>query len=84
MSHNSNQRNHHLAYCQICQYRDFDSQKGITCVLTKTIADFENECASMQIDLQYVDITKDQLLEILHFNRKDYLTRYERNLPDVI
>jgi hypothetical protein len=37
-----------------------------------------------KFNLFYTVITVDQLLEILNLNRKDYFTRFERNLPEII
>ncbi|MCH2194331.1 hypothetical protein [Kordia sp.] len=55
MKHISNKRKNQLAYCKICEYRDFDNIKGITCALTKNVADFESECPSMRIDFEEVE-----------------------------
>ncbi|WP_298427525.1 hypothetical protein [uncultured Kordia sp.] len=51
----SDKRKHQLASCKICQLRDFEPEVGITCALTKKVADFENECSSIQIDFEVLD-----------------------------
>ncbi len=43
-------RAHQLNYCKICQHRKFNSQQGIICSLTDTKPDFEERCASFEID----------------------------------
>ncbi|AXG72070.1 hypothetical protein KORDIASMS9_04332 [Kordia sp. SMS9] len=77
MQQNLNKRNHHLAYCKICHYRDYDNSKGITCVLTKAIANFENECPSMQLDFEALEgIQIDIQNEIVTLVKKNYLLKY--------
>lgn len=55
MRQDSEKRNYRLTYCKICQYRDYDVTKGITCALTKEVADFEYECPSMQLDFEALE-----------------------------
>jgi rhomboid protease GluP len=43
-------RAHQLEYCKICQHRKFNSRQGIICSLTESQADFEESCASFEID----------------------------------
>jgi hypothetical protein len=56
-----NKRKYHLAYCKICHYRDYTHEKGITCFLTKDIADFDVECSSMQPDYE---VMEDRQIEV--------------------
>ena len=39
-------RQEHLKFCKICNHQKFDSQQGIICGLTNSIADFEETCES--------------------------------------
>lgn len=55
-------RAHQLEYCKICQHRKFDSQKGIICGLTEAKADFEESCASFEIDEQYIEKEKQRAI----------------------
>lgn len=55
MNQISDKRKHQLAYCKICDYRDLDTAKRITCALTKDVANFEKECPSMRIDFEEVE-----------------------------
>lgn len=43
-------RKEHLEFCEKCTNRDFDFNQGITCGLTKKIADFEGNCPNFNLD----------------------------------
>jgi hypothetical protein len=69
----SNERKRQLAYCKVCEYRDFDNTKGITCALTKNVADFENECPSMRVDFEELEWHQIDLHnKIIAYIRKNY------------
>ena len=51
----SDKRTYQLAYCKLCNLRSLDSAAGITCGLTNKVADFEKECADMQLDFDAVE-----------------------------
>ncbi|WP_298512841.1 hypothetical protein [uncultured Kordia sp.] len=77
MKHLSDKRNNQLAYCKVCEYRDFDNQKGITCALTKNVADFESECPSIRIDFEEVEGQEIDLHNaILDYIREKYDSFY--------
>jgi antitoxin component YwqK of YwqJK toxin-antitoxin module len=51
-------RNQHLEFCKRCKNREFDTQQGLICGLTKRIADFETSCPNYQLDDSVkIDIT---------------------------
>ncbi|WP_430409580.1 hypothetical protein [Kordia sp.] len=80
----SDERKYHLSYCKICQLRDFEPEIGMTCVLTKKVADFEKECPSFKIDFE---VLEDKQIEahnaimkyiktnfmLINLRKKDYL-----------
>ena len=43
-------REEHLKFCKFCFNRKINMQKGLVCNLTGEIADFDNSCASYEID----------------------------------
>jgi antitoxin component YwqK of YwqJK toxin-antitoxin module len=43
-------RNQHLEFCKRCKNREFDTQQGLVCGLTKRIADFETSCPNFSLD----------------------------------
>lgn len=45
-------REDHLRYCQICNHRKVDFEKGIVCGFTNQIADFTDTCPSFEENAQ--------------------------------
>jgi antitoxin component YwqK of YwqJK toxin-antitoxin module len=43
-------RDQHLEFCKRCKNREFDTQQGIICSLTKRIAAFEGTCENFNLD----------------------------------
>ncbi|WP_445747293.1 hypothetical protein [Polaribacter sp.] len=48
-------REQHLKFCRTCVNRRLDLRVGLLCNLTGKMADFENECASFQVDESVVE-----------------------------
>jgi rhomboid protease GluP len=47
-------REFHLRFCNVCQNKGFDLNKGIICKLTGDIADFENDCSNFEGDREKI------------------------------